>query len=375
MGIAAALFAAAGCQDSGSGGDSNTAAAECGGKIAVFGAFTGPNAGLVIPSLNGAKLALKQFTAANPDCKVTFQEFDTQGNAEQATPVANQVAQDQSFVGVIGGFFSGESKATMPVYEAAGLVMVAPSATATELTATGNKSFHRVVGNDSTQGAAAVEYIKNTFKATKAFVIDDGTPYGVGISDEIKKGLGSIVIGTDKVQTDQTNFDATISKIKSANPEVMAYAGYTNEAAPFLKQARAANVTAKFIGFDGLYDPAFPKGVGAAAKGAIVTCPCLPAEEAGGTFTADFTKEYGEAPGSYGAEGFDAAQIYLDGFKAGKKTRADLLAWVDAYDKQGVSKYLKFDPTGDVDKSKVVVWSYVWDGTAFKPQAEIKLTS
>jgi len=86
------------------------------------------------------------------------------------------------------------------------------------------------------------------------------------------------------------------------------------------------------------------------------------------------TKKYGEAPGSYGAEGFDAAQILLDGYKAGKKSREDLLAWVNAYDKQGVSKYLKFDPTGDVDKSKVVVWSYEWDGSAFKPQAEIKLS-
>jgi len=375
VGIAAALFAAAGCQDSGGGGNSNNASGgDCGGKIAVFGAFTGPNAGLVIPSLNGAKLALEQFTAANPNCKVTMQEFDTQGNADQATPIANQVAQDKSFTAVIGGFFSGESKATMPIYQAAGLVMVAPSATATELTQAGNKSFHRVVGNDGTQGAAAVQYIKNTFKAQKVFVIDDGTPYGVGIIDEVKKGLGPVVVGSDKVQTDQTNFDATISKIKSAAPEVMAYGGYTNEAAPFLKQARAAGVTAKFLGFDGLYDPAFPKGVGPAAKGAIVTCPCLPAAEAGGTFTADFTKKYGEAPGSYGAEGFDAAQILLDGYKAGKKSREDLLAWVNAYDKQGVSKYLKFDPTGDVDKSKVVVWSYEWDGSAFKPQAEIKLS-
>ena len=41
------MFAAAGCQDSGGGGDTDGAAADCGGKIATFGAFTGPNAGLV----------------------------------------------------------------------------------------------------------------------------------------------------------------------------------------------------------------------------------------------------------------------------------------------------------------------------------------
>ncbi|MFG1606354.1 branched-chain amino acid ABC transporter substrate-binding protein [Actinoplanes sp. NPDC049265] len=374
VGLAAAMLAAAGCQDSGGGGG-ETSAADCGGKIAIFGAFTGPDSGLVIPSLNGAKLAVKQFNTANPNCKITMQEFDTQGAPEQATPIANQVAQDQSFVAVIGGHFSGESKATMPIYEAAGLVMVSPSATATELTAAGNKSFHRVVGNDGTQSAAAVQYIKTVSKGQKVFLIDDGSTYGVGIIDGVKKGLGPLAVASDKAQKDQTNFDATISKIKAAQADTIAWGGYTNEAAPFLKQARAAGITAKFIGFDGLYDPNFPKGAGDAANDAIVTCPCLPADKAGGTFAKDFQTEYGQAPGSYGAEGFDGATVLLDGFKAGKKTRADLLAWVDSYDKQGVSKYIKFDQNGDVDKSKVAIWSYKITGGKIEPEQEIKLTS
>ena len=45
-----------------------------------------------------------------------------------------------------------------------------------------------------------------------------------------------------------------------------------------------------------------------------------------------------------------------------------------AYDKQGVSKYLKFDDKGDVDKSKVVIWSYDIEGEGFKPREEIKLS-
>jgi branched-chain amino acid transport system substrate-binding protein len=231
-----------------------------------------------------------------------------------------------------------------------------------------------VVGNDNTQGDAAVAYIKNTLKSQKVFVIDDGQPYGVGIIGKVKEGLGATVVSSDKIQTDQTNFDATISKIKSSTPDLIAFGGYTNEAAPFLKQARAAGITAKFLGFDGLYDPGFPKGAGAGATGAIVTCPCLPADKAGGTFAADYQKEYGIAPGSYGAEGYDGASIILAAYKAGKTSRADILAFVKSYDAEGVSKYLKFDANGDVDKSKVVIWSYDVDGESFKPQQEIKLS-
>ncbi len=73
-----AALALTGCQKSGSSGGSGTAA-KCGGKIAIFGAFTGGNSGLVLPSRDGARMAVKKFNAANPDCKVTMEEFDTAG--------------------------------------------------------------------------------------------------------------------------------------------------------------------------------------------------------------------------------------------------------------------------------------------------------
>ncbi|MFI5484424.1 branched-chain amino acid ABC transporter substrate-binding protein [Micromonospora echinaurantiaca] len=369
--LAATLVVAAGCQDSG--GDGGTASGDCGGKIAIFGAFTGDNAGLVIPSLNGAKLAVKQHNEKNPNCKVEMVEFDTQGDPAQATPVANQVAGDASFLGVIGGHFSGESDATMPVYEAAGMAMVAPSATRTDLTQKGNKSFFRVVGNDGTQAGAVSTYLKAQ-NATKVFLIDDGSAYGAGITAELTKNLGTALAGSDKIQERQSQFDATISKIKAAGADYVFYGGYTREASPLVRQMRQAGVQAKFVGPDGLYDPAFPQGASGGAEGSIITCPCLPADKAGGTFSADYQKEYGQAPGSYGAEGFDAAQIFVDAFKDGKKSRADILAYVKAYDKQGVSKYIKFADNGDVDPSKVVIWSYQIKGTAFEPLQELKLS-
>lgn len=368
--IVAAMVAVAGCQDSGTPGDK----AACGGKIGFFGALTGPNSGLVIPSFNGAKLAVKQHNAANPDCQVTIVEFDTQGEPDQASPIATKIIEDGGFIGVIGGAFSGETKATMPAYSAAGLAMVSPSATNPELSTLGATAFHRVVGNDITQGAAASTYFKNTVKATKVFIIDDASTYGKGIADETAKGLGSLVAGRDTVQTGTTNFDATISKVRTAGADAVAYAGYTNEAAPLLKQMRAGGVTAKFLGFDGLYDPQFVEGAGAGGEGAVITCPCLPADKAGGTFSADYQKEYNVAPGSYGAEGFDAAKVFLDGFKESKVTRADMLAWVKAYDKPGVSKHIKFDATGEVDKSKVVIWAYEIKGGQIVPLTEISLS-
>ncbi|HEX5740934.1 MAG TPA: branched-chain amino acid ABC transporter substrate-binding protein, partial [Pilimelia sp.] len=346
----------AGCQDSGT-NNAGGGGEGCVGKIASFGAFSGPNSGLVLPSLNGSKLAVKQFNEKE-NCEVELIPFDTQGNPTQATPIASQIVQNQEILGAIGGAFSGESNATMPTFEAGKVAMVSPSATAIELTTKGNKAFHRVVGHDGIQGAAAAQFIKDKLQAKKVFVIDDSTTYGAGIAAETTKALGALVAGSDKVQEKQSNFAATVSKVKGANVDVVVYAGYTNEAAPLLKQLRSGGVNAKFVGFDGLYDPNFPKGAGSAAEGAIVTCPCLPAEKAGGTFSADYQKEYGQAPGSYGAEGYDAAMIILEGIKAGNTTRDKMLEFVKKYDKDGVSKSLKFDDKGDVDRSRVVIWAY-----------------
>jgi branched-chain amino acid transport system substrate-binding protein len=366
--VAVAVAAATGCQS----GTTGSTQAECGGKIAIFGAFTGGNAGLVLPSLNGAKLAVKQHNAANPNCKVTMVEFDTEGSGDKAAPVANQVAQDQSFSAVIGGHFSGESKATMPIYQAAGLVMVAPSATATELTALGNTSFHRVVANDEVQGAAVGVYFKSVLKSQKVYVVDDATTYGKGVADKVKGELGSAVVGSDKVAEKQTEFAATVAKVKQAGADAIFYSGYTNEAAPFLKQLRGGGVTAKFVGPDGVYDPALVSGAGAAAaEGAIITCPCIPGDKAKGSFAPDFQAEYGQAPGTYAAEGFDSANVLLSGFKAGKKTRKELLDWVNAYDADGVTKHIKFDDKGDVPVANVVIWAYEVKGGQIVPQQEI----
>ena len=51
-------------------------------------------------------------------------------------------------------------------------------------------------------------------KAEKVFVVDDQSAYGAGLADEVKKVLGTAVVGNDKVQIKQTDFAAIVTKIK-----------------------------------------------------------------------------------------------------------------------------------------------------------------
>jgi branched-chain amino acid transport system substrate-binding protein len=350
------VVAAAGCQ-----AETNTPtgpAAWCGKKIGIFGAFTGPNAGLVVPSLNGAELRFKEWNDANPTCTLSLVKFDSGGSGDNAAPWAPTLAADPDVLGVIGGHFSGETAATQPIFQEAGIAMISTSATRVDLTQTGFGVFHRVNGHDGTQSAAIGTYLKAQTGA-KAFLIDDATAYGAGLADELVKVLGTAVpFERDKVQEQQTQFDATVGKIMAYQPTHVFYAGYAREGAPLFRQIRAAGSTAQLIGADGLYDTTLYDLTEGAADGAIVTCPCIPAAEAGGTFAADFEAEFNTPPGSYAAEAYDAASIFITAITGGAVTRDAVLAAVNAADFQGVSKHVKFDSKGDVDASIVEIWAY-----------------
>lgn len=350
---------------------SDTEGSDCVGTIGFMGALSGSNASVVTPSRDGAKLAFDQFLEENPDCDVTLEEFDTTGDPAQATPLANQIATNDEFIGVIGGAFSGESTAMKPIFQEAGVTMISQSATATDLTQVDPADvFHRVVGYDDVQGAAIANYLEGS-GAQSVFVVDDSTTYGEPLAAKVSEDLGALVVDSDKTQEGQTDFSATVSKVEAANPDAVFYAGYAAEAGPFLKQLRSAGVTAEFVGGDGLYGSDFPTAAGEQADGAIVTCPCIPADQAEGTFAADFEAAYGTAPGAYAAEGFDAANIFLAGILDGNTDRASMLEFVNGYEGSGVTKDYAFDENGDVALDKVVVWAYVIQNGALAPQEEL----
>lgn len=336
----------------------------CDFNIGVMGALSGSNASVVLPSVNGAELKLKEWQADNSECTITLEKFDTEGDPAKATPAATKMATDDSYIGVMGGAFSGETRATKGTFDDAGLTMISQSATATDLTTEDPASvFHRVIGYDEVQGAAIGRYLRDVAGATKVFVVDDSTTYGEPLADKVKEELGDLVIDSDKTQEGQTEFSAVVAKVESAKPDAVFYAGYAAEAGPFLKQLRDAGVTATFVGGDGLYGADFPKAAGDAAEGAIITCPCLPAEQAEGTFAADYEAEYGEAPGAYAAEGYDVMSIFLAAIDDGVRDREAMEKFVDGYTGTGLTKEYAFDEKGDVAEENVVIWTYkVVDG-------------
>ncbi len=354
--VAAAGLALTACGSTGSSNSSASGSSDCvsGQTLAFLGATTGPNGALGQNMVGGIKLALDDYNKAHSDCTVGFKAFDSQGDPDQATTLATQIVGDQSIIGLVGPGFSGESLSTGKTFSAAGLPSISPSATNVTITQQGWPTWHRVIGNDSAQGAAVATYLKDTANAKKVFVVADDSDYGKGLAGYVKSGLGGLVAGTDSVATGQTDFSATVTAIKASGADAMFYGGYYAEAGLLAKQLRQAGYTGLFMSGDGSEDAQFVKIAGAdAANGAILTAPAGPAP-------ADFDAKYqaliGSPSGLYSTQSFDATNIFLAGIDAGKTSHADLNDFVGAYTGTGISGPIAFDQNGDIKQTAIFAY-------------------
>jgi branched-chain amino acid transport system substrate-binding protein len=335
--------------DTGGGGGSGG-----GGEVTLgfMGAQTGPNAQLGLNISNGVELAIEQHNAKSGVTKVKLIKYDTQGDGAQATNQAKKAITDK-VVGIIGPAFSGESKTAVPILEEAGIPNVSPSATAVTLAENGWKTWHRVLANDGVQGPGVAKFISTTVGAKKVAVIDDQSEYGKGLADVVRKELGATVTVSDSINPDESNYSSTVNKIKPANVDAIFFGGYYSAAGKLVKQLRDGGITSKFLSGDGTLDAQFITGGGAAAEGALLSCTCSSAvgstDPAVQKFATDYKTKFNADPATYSAEGFDAANAFMQAIDAGKTSTADINDFITKIDFKGVSKPIKFAASGELE--------------------------
>ena len=354
--IIAGLLTASACQPSGTGSDKV--------RIGVFMSLTGDTANFGISSTNGIKMAADAVNAAGgingKQIELLVQD-DRSDASEAATIVTKFVTQDQVHA-ILGEVASSRSIAAAPIAQNAKIPMLTPSSTNPEVTKKGDFIF-RSCFIDPVQGAAIAQFGAKTLNAKRgALMVDRKNDYSTGLEkviSEVFTRLGGQIVVTQSYQAGDQDFNAQITSIKGANPDVIFVPGYYGDVGLFAKQARDKGITVPLVGGDGWDSPSLYQIGGTALNGCYFSNHYSPddADPIVQKFVNDYKARFGSVPDALAATAYDAANIMFDAIKRANSLDGAAIRDALAATKEfpGVTGKVTFNENRDAVKPIVMI--------------------
>jgi branched-chain amino acid transport system substrate-binding protein len=340
-------------------------------KIAHVGALTGPVAYFGKDTENGARLAIEALNArgvAIGGKKVRFELVteDDAGEPRQATTVAQKLV-DARVNGVVGHQTSGTTIPASRIYYSAGIAQISHSSTSPKYTRQGFNTTFRVVANDTQLGRALGRYAMQAMAARRVAVIDDRTAYGQGLASEFAKALqqqGGTVVGHEFTTDKATDFNAILTKIKSAKPDLIFFGGMNAVAGPMLRQMKQLGMNTKMMGGDGICsDEIATLSGGAMADGQVVCAEAGGVDSTGKAaldkFRTDYKKRFGIDVQINAPYAYDAVMVLADAMvRAGSAAPATYLPEIAKTRYKGVTGTIAFDRFGDIRDGALTLYTF-----------------
>ncbi|MGE0311619.1 MAG: branched-chain amino acid ABC transporter substrate-binding protein [Lautropia sp.] len=348
-----------------------TASAQTVVKIGHVGPLTGAIAHLGKDNELGGKMAIADLNKMNLKIGGKSVKFELMGEDDAADPkqgtAAAQKLVDAKVAGVIGHLNSGTTIPASRIYHDAGIPQISPSATNPKYTQQGYKTAFRVVANDGQLGGTLGRYAVNELKAKKIAVVDDRTAYGQGVADEFQKAAkaaGATIVGREFTNDKATDFNAILTKLKGASPEVVFFGGMDAVAGPMLRQLKQLGMNVKFMGGDGICSPKLAELAGDSMSDNQVVCA-----EAGGVtkegeakmaaWRERFKKEMGADVQIYAPYVYDATMVMVEAMKAADSTDPKKFGpMIAKTNYQGVTGPIAFDDKGDIKEGTLTLYTY-----------------
>lgn len=302
--------------------------------------------------------------------KLRLARFDDRESINQGRIVAQQIAEDPNVVAVIGHLQSYITVQTAGVYNQAGLVLVAPTATDPKLTQLGYPRVFRATFTDGSVGRQLAELVASQQRKNVGvyYIRND---YGRNVAnafEERARQLGVTVQARNSYdpseQASERTFDQVLTEWKPMNLDAILLAGEVPSAAIFVAEARRKGIDVPIFGGDAMSSPALMAVAGAAAEGTTVASyfnPDEPRPEVS-RFNTSFTTKFGAAPDAGSALGYDCVRLLAHAMKeAGSAVPEDVARTLHALKGwSGVTGAFSFDDAGDA--AKPVIFSVVRGG-------------
>ncbi len=332
--------------------------------IGFFAPITGPAAADGASAKHAVELGLKEVNDGGGinGKKVNLIIYDDRLNPQEAVAIANKLIEKDKVVGVASGSYSGPTRVTAPIFQKAGMPMVAGYAVHPDVTwdpkeKKPNDFCFRNGFLGEIEGAAAAEFAVKNLKAKKIALIFMDNDFGRAISSgfaERAEKLGAAVLTKQMYKfPGEKDFRPFLTRIKEGNPDVIFAAGYYNEAASIVRQAKELGIKSQILGEEGFDSPKFLEIAGPAAEGVIIATnldrdDSRPLVQ---NFLKNYRQAYNEDADMVGASSYDAFMILVNAIrKAGTDPKAIQKALLETKDYNGLTGKISRFVQGEVVK-------------------------
>jgi branched-chain amino acid transport system substrate-binding protein len=273
---------------------------------------------------NGAQLAIDEINDAGGvlDRKLKLRVEDDACDPKTAVAAANKlVAADVT--ASVGGYCSGATLPTLPVFGKRDVPMVIPAANSNELVDQKLDHVFLINGTGDQQGEAAIAWMKKQ-GAKKIALMHDNTSYSkdIAVGTRAKlKGAGQDAV-VNAINPGESDYSANVNSVLRKNPDFIYWTGYYQEGGLLIRQFRQAGYKGTIMVADGAVDKSITKIAGGDnAEGVFATMTQTPdTVEGAEEWIADYKKAFGKAPGPYSTQSYDAVRVVAEAIKNAKST-------------------------------------------------------
>lgn len=304
----------------GCGGGNNAASDE----IVVGSNFelTGNHAQYGSNAAKGFKLAVKEVNDAGGvnGKKIKVVDADSKSEAAESVNAATKLISDDKVIAIVGPAVTANVIAESQVATDNKVPVVAPAATNPDVTVeNGNlkEYIFRSCFIDPQQAEVMAEFAAKDLTAkTAVLYLDSSSDYSKSLGKIFKEKFeaagGKVVMEEAFLAKDQ-DFKAALTKISTANADVIFVPAYYEEVGKIVKQARELGINAAILGTDGWDDSKVVEIAGADALNNTYFCThYFEGDEDVQGFLKAYKDEYKEDPNVFAALGYDAGKMLVD---------------------------------------------------------------
>jgi branched-chain amino acid transport system substrate-binding protein len=336
-------------------------------KVGANFEITGNQANYGSAGLDGLKLAIKEANDAGgiDGKKITLVQADTKSEASEAVNSATKLISDDKVKVIVGPMVTANVMAESQVANDDKIPVIAPAATNPDVTVENGKAkpfIFRSCFIDPQQGTVMAEFAAKQLKAkTAVMYLDSSSDYSKSLGKVFKEKFeaagGKVVMEESFLAKDQ-DFKAALTKLKTANADVVFVPAYYEEVGKIVKQARELGITAPMLGTDGWDDPKVVDIAGAdALNKTYFSTHYFEKDQDVQGFIESFQKEYGHAPNVFAALGYDAGKMLIDAIKRAGSADPEKIqkALEETKDLQVGTGKITMDPNHNPIKSAVIL--------------------